>query len=356
MDTVTTLQFLAGFVLLVAGAEVLVRGAASIATGFGISPVIVGLTVVAFGTSASELSVSIMAASRAQPDLAFGNVVGSSICNVLLILGLAALVTPLTVDRAIVRREGPLMLGSALLMGVLALDHELSRLDGLILFSLLLAFIGFTVQGARKDKAAAESAEAPPDGPKGVLKAGLFVLVGLAMLVGGSEWLVKGAVSMARTLGVSELIIGLTVVSIGTSLPEIATTVVAALRGQRDLAVGNVVGSNIFNVLCVLGLTAIVAPRGIQISPNALYFDLPIMIAACAVSLPIFFSDYAIERWEGGVLFGAYIAYVAYLALDAQGHAAVQGFGQVMLLFAVPLSVMAVIATAFQSWRRGRSP
>jgi cation:H+ antiporter len=358
LDALTAVKLVVGLALLVAGAEVLVRGAARIATGFGISPLVVGLTVVAFGTSASELSVSVMAALRGQPDLAFGNVVGSNICNVLLILGLAAVITPLTVDRTLVRREGPLMLVTAAALGVLALDHEISRLDGALLVLGLVAYVAYTVQVARQAKkkgAVSGPEDEAPEGPGSPAVAVVFVLAGLALLLLGSEWLVGGAVVLARAVGVSELVIGLTVVSVGTSLPEVATTVVAAARGQRDLAVGNVVGSNIFNVLCVLGATALVSPRGIPVATEALFFDVPVMVAASAVALPIFFSSYAIERWEGGLLLGLYAAYVTYLVLAAQSHAALGTFSGIMLAFVLPLAALAVGGTAVQSWRRQRA-
>ncbi|MCB9651964.1 MAG: calcium/sodium antiporter [Deltaproteobacteria bacterium] len=356
MDALTVIKLVAGLALLVGGAELLVRGAARIATGFGISPLVVGLTVVAFGTSASELSVSVMAALRGQPGLAFGNVVGSNICNVLLILGLAAVVTPLTVARTLVRREGPLMVAAAAAMAVLALDHEIGRLDGALLVLGLAGYMAYTVRVARQSRREALSGpEAPVEGPAGPGLAVLYVLGGLGMLVLGSEWLVSGAVTLARAMGVSDLVIGLTVVSIGTSLPEVATTVVAAARGERDMAVGNVVGSNIFNVLCVLGVTALVAPHGVPVPSEALFFDLPVMVAACVVALPIFFSNYAIERWEGALLLAYYAAYVTYLVLAAQSHDALDTFSGVMLLFALPLSALAVVGTALQSWRRQRA-
>ncbi|PZQ27424.1 MAG: sodium:calcium antiporter, partial [Ectopseudomonas oleovorans] len=305
MTLMTFVYLIAGLVLLVAGAEVLVRGAAKLAAQFGIPPLIIGLTVVAFGTSAPETAVSVQAALDGSGDLAIGNVVGSNIANVLLILGMTALVAPLIVSRQLIRLDVPIMIGASLLTFGLAWDGSLSRLDGALLFAGVLTYTGFLIYSARKDKGGDDDEFAKEFGldeaPKPyawAINLGL-IIAGLVLLVTGSNFLVEGAVTLARALGISELVIGLTVVAIGTSLPELATSILAAIKGERDIAVGNIVGSNIFNLLCVLGLASLVSPAAISVSPNALAFDFPVMIAVAVACLPIFFAGYRINRWEG---------------------------------------------------------
>src|SRR5690606_15726933 len=320
----TFVYLIAGLVLLVAGAEVLVRGAAKLAAQFGISPLIIGLTVVAFGTSAPETAVSVQAAVNGSGDIAIGNVVGSNIANVLLILGLTALVTPLVVSRQLIRLDVPIMIGASLVTFALAWDGELSRLDGALLFSAVVVYTLFLIISSRRDTAtdtndefAKEFGLDTPAKPHAGLINACLVLGGLVLLVVGSNFLVEGAVSLARALGLSELVIGLTVIAIGTSLPELATSIMAAFRGERDIAVGNIVGSNIFNLLCVLGLASLVSPQAIAVSPNALAFDFPVMIAVAIACLPIFFAGYTINRWEGLLFLSYYVAYTAYLVMSS---------------------------------------
>ena len=304
MTLMTFVYLIAGLVLLVAGAEVLVRGAARLAAQFGIPPLIIGLTVVAFGTSAPETAVSVQAAFNGSGDLAIGNVIGSNIANILLILGMTALIAPLVVSRQLIRLDVPIMIGASLLVFALAWDGSLSRLDGALLFAGILAYTAFLIISSRRDKTTAADDEFATEfglneAPKpyaGLINLGLIV-VGLVLLVSGSNFLVEGAVSLARALGLSELVIGLTVVAVGTSLPELATSVMAAIKGERDIAVGNIVGSNIFNLLCVLGLASLVSPSAIPVAANALAFDFPVMIAVAIACLPIFFNGYSIKRW-----------------------------------------------------------
>ena len=286
MSSITFVLFLAGLVLLIVGAEALVRGASRLATSVGISPLVVGLTVVAFGTSSPELAVTLQSTFAGQSELAVGNVVGSNIANVLLILGIAAVLTPLVVDQRLVRLDVPLMIGLSILLLVLALNGTLGRLDGLLLFSIAIAYTVYAIRQSHGETPEVKDEYAKRYGADGDQKArhiavqvGL-ILAGLAMLIIGSRWLVEGATAIAQSLGVSELIIGTTIVAVGTSLPEIAITVIASIKGQRDIAVGNAVGSNIFNITLVLGLTALLAPQGIQVPPAALTFDIPVMIVA----------------------------------------------------------------------------
>ena len=353
MDPQTVVRFVAGGVLLVAGAELLVRGASRLAIGLGISPLVIGLTIVAYGTSSPELAVSIGSAYGGAADLAMGNVVGSNVFNVLLILGLSALIAPLVVAQPLVRRDVPLMIATSVLVLVLALDGRIGRLDGLLLTTGTIAYTVFLIRQSRRDppQIQAEYEEAFGRGRSRarpwVVHAGLAVL-GLALLLAGARWLVEAAVTTATLLGVSELVIGLTIVAAGTSLPEVATSVMASLRGERDIAVGNVVGSNIFNILAVLGVTAAIAPEGVRVAPGALTFDIPVMIAVAVATLPIAFTGYAIVRWEGAVFLAYYVAYLLYLVLDATAHAAVAPFSAAMTWFVLPLTGLTL---AVVTWR-----
>jgi cation:H+ antiporter len=358
MDFMTLALFIAGFVLLVGGAEWLVRGASRVAVTSGVTPLVIGLTVVAFGTSAPELAVSVGSALGGQPDIAVGNVVGSNILNILVILGLAALITPLVVSQQLIRLDVPLMIGASLLVYLMALDGRISRLEGAVLFAGIVAYVIFSIISSRRESAAiqAEYAEAvdttvSPGAGVMVKNLGLIVL-GLILLVVGARWLVAGAVDLARFFGISELIIGLTIVSLGTSLPEIAASLMAALRGERDIAVGNAVGSNLFNLLCVLGLTSLVSPEGIAVSPAALHFDLPVMLAVAVACLPIFFTDHRIDRWEGALFLAYYVAYVIYLILNATHHPALEPFNATMLWFALPLTGITLVLLSVRGLRR----
>jgi cation:H+ antiporter len=356
------LLFLAGAALLVLGAQWLVSGAARLAAVLSISPLVIGLTVVAFGTSAPELAVSMRAAWNGNPDIALGNVIGSNICNVLLLLGLSALITPLIVAQQLVRLDVPIMIGTSLLLYGFALDGYIGRWDGLLLFSGILVYTTFAVMKGRRERQAAVTdeyeqafgASAHPSGAVAALRNAAMVIIGLAMLVVGGRWLVDGAVAAATWFGVSELIIGVTIVAVGTSLPEIATSIIASLRGERDIAVGNVVGSNLFNILAVLGLSSLVAPDGVAVSPAALRFDLPVMIAAAVACLPIFFTGHRIARWEGALFLGYYLTYVTYLILEATRHPVFPAFHTALLGFILPLTLMTLVVSVWQA-RRSRT-
>lgn len=353
----TVLLFLVGIVLLILGADLLVRGASRLALAAGVSPLVVGLTVVAFGTSAPEMAVSVKAALFGQADIAYGNVVGSNIFNVLFILGLSALVAPLLVDRQLMRRDVPIMIGASSLLPALALDGRIGRIDGALLFGGIVAYTVYSVVQSRREAAARREAEPEgklePTGPAAVNV--LLVLGGLALLVLGARWLVGGAVEFARALGVSELVIGLTIVAAGTSLPEVATSVLAAFRGQREIAVGNVVGSNVFNILAVLGLSGLVAPGGVPVAPQALAFDTPVMIAVAVACLPIFFTGHVIARWEGGLFLFFYAAYTAFLVMKSTGSAALPTLQNAMVWFVLPLTVVTLGVLTALALRRQRA-
>ena len=340
MSAADVLLLLAGLALLVAGAELLVRGAASAALALGISPLVIGLTVVSFGTSAPELVTGIMAAARAEPGIVIGNVVGSNIFNVLVILGLAAVIAPLTVDRQLVRVDVPVMVALSFVAWGMAAGGTLARWEGALLVAGLVAYLLVTVRASRR--AAPELEEKISDGlpvgkaPRTLVKDVIFVAAGLGLLVWGAAWLVRGASALAKGFGVSELVIGLTVVAAGTSLPELATSVVAALRGHTDIAVGNVVGSNIFNLLAVLGTSSMVASGGISVSPTALGFDFPLMLLVAVACLPVFLSAAKVERWEGVLFLGVYAGYLVW-RLAMAGAASPPSLALVLVTFGVPL-------------------
>ncbi len=350
------LMFVVGLAALVAGSELLVRGASKLAISWGVSPLVVGLTVVAFGTSSPEMAVSVQGALSGSTDIAIGNVVGSNLFNVLFILGLCAAIVPLAVASQIIRQEVPIMIAASLLLVVATLDARLSRGEAAVLFGLLIAYTVFLVVQSRRAAGQPVGEDfarelAPAAAPRWDDRAWVqvaLVAAGLALLVLGSEWLVSAAVQFARVLGLSELIIGLTIVAAGTSTPEVAASLMALRKGERDIAVGNVVGSNLFNILGVLGLSGLVADGGLAVARSVLAFDLPAMVAVFVACLPVFFSNRRIGRWEGALFLAYYAAYVAWLILDARGHDALDDYRAVMLYVAIPLTV---VTLAVVTWR-----
>ncbi len=305
-----------GLVLLVAGAEALVRGASGLARAAGLSPLVIGLTVVAFGTSSPELAVSMKASFVGAGDLAIGNIVGSNIFNVAFILGLSAFFSPLSVHFQIIRLDMPILLLASGLFTAFCLTGEgISTAEGGILFALVIAYTAFLirmslVESATK-KAEAASLEilgVPDEKPKHLWTQVLLAFVGLGLLMLGARFLIDNAVVLARAMGVSEAIIGLTIVAAGTSLPELATSVVAAIRKETDVAIGNIVGSNIFNLLCIGGVAGMVNPVGLG---NIDRLDFAVMIAVSVLLLPMMWTGFRLVRWEGCVLMASYAGYVA---------------------------------------------
>lgn len=360
MTTATVLLVVGGLVVLVVGAEIFVRGASRVAVLMGISPLVIGLTVAAFGTSSPEVAVAVQSAYAGAGDLALGNVLGSNICNILLILGISALVVPLVVHEQLVRIDVPVMVGVSFLTLGLALDGEVSRIDGLILVALAVWYTVFLFRLSSKGATAPGVVDADVDVPEAGLAASLpfnlmLIPVGLALLILGGRWLVSGAVTIAEAYGVSELVIGLTVVAIGTSLPELATCLIAIYRGERDMAVGNIVGSNIFNLLFVLGIASVVAPSGIPVPDAAIRFDIPVMIAVAVACLPIFFSGHRIARWEGMLFLAYYVAYTVYLILSSTQHDSLPAFSWVMAGFVLPLTALTLLVIGVRAWRRQSS-
>ena len=358
LNVLTVVLFVAGLGLLLLGAEALVRGASRLAAAAGVSPLVIGLTVVAFGTSSPELAVSVKAAWAGQADMAVGNVVGSNIFNVLMIVGIAAAITPLRVALPLVRRDVPLTIAVSVAVWLLARDGRIDRGDGLGLFAGLVVYTVWIVWASRRESAAAAAEYTAQFGRPAAppwWQSVAFVVAGLAMLVLGSQWLVDGAVAFARWLGISEVVVGLTIVAAGTSLPELATSVLAAARGERDIAVGNIVGSNLFNLMGVLGLSGLCAPDGLATLPSLIAFDLPVMIAAAVACLPIFAPGAMIPRWEGLLFVGYYAAYTIYLVLDATQHAARERYTEIMLRFVVPLTAVTLAVLALRTLRRRRT-
>lgn len=304
-----------GLILLVAGADLLVKGAARLAGAFGVPSLVIGLTVVAFGTSAPELAVSVKAAYAGQAELAIANVVGSNIFNVLFILGVAALIMPLVISKQLIRQDVPIMVGVSLLVMWMVRDLQLDKIECSMLFAGLLAYTFFLFKQGK-----AQGVEGGDDEVEAMLKEPhpmwqnlLFVVGGLALLVLGARWLVESAIALATAWGVNEAVIGLTIVAAGTSLPEVVTSIVATIRGERDIAVGNVVGSNIFNILCVLGLSGLVSPIPLVAGEQMSQLDIPVMLAVALLCVPFFFAGAILNRIEGVLFLAAYVAYTWYL-------------------------------------------
>ncbi len=340
--------FIGGLLALIAGAEALVRGASRLALSLGLSPLVIGLTVVAFGTGSPELAVSVDAVLDGRNDIAVGNVVGSNIFNLLVILGLSAVIAPLAVHAQVIRQEVPIMLGASLLLMVMSLDGRIGTFDAALLFALIVAYTVFlVVQARRQTQAVAEEFEAAlPAGGRWLSRMPVqlaLIGAGLALLVVGSGWLVDAATVFARALGVSDLVIGLTIVAAGTSLPELATSAMAALRGERDIAVGNAIGSCTFNILGCLGVSGLVAGGGLQVAPAVVNFDAWVMLAAAFACVPVVISGREIARWEGGLFLAYYVAYATYLGLAARQHDALPAFSQAVLSFAAPLTIVTLV-------------
>ncbi len=317
----TTVLLIIGFALLVKGADFLVEGASSIGRKLNISDLVIGLTVVAFGTSAPELFVNVISSIRGETGIAIGNVVGSNIANILLILGISSIIFPLTVTRGTVWKEIPLSLLAALLLGILANDHlidkmgfsQLTRIDGLVFLSFFIIFMYYSVSIAREIQGMSEHV---PSKQYGLVKSSLLIAGGLLGLLVGGKWIVDGAVYLASAFGVSQSFIGLTIVAVGTSLPELATSAVAAYKGNVEIAVGNVVGSCIFNVFFVLGISSIIKP--IPFDPKN-DVDVGVMVLANILLFAYMFTGKRrrLDRWEGSVFAVLYLGYIAFLVISS---------------------------------------
>lgn len=299
----TYIMLAGGLLGLFLGGDWLVRGASQIAARFNVPPLIIGLTIVGFGTSTPELLVSLQAAFNGLPAIAIGNVVGSNIANILLILGIAGIIAPPIADFMKMRRDLFWMLGAALIMPIIIASGFIGRLEGLALVTGLIIYLGASVRAMRNDPT-----EALPSDVNLQHAAG-YTIAGLVAVMLGANFLVESATVIARQLGVSEAMIGLSIVAIGTSLPELATTVAAAIKGEREIALGNIIGSNIFNILAILGLTGLIIP--IPVDPRFMSFDVPVMIGATLLTLGLIYMRGEISRIAGGLMIIAYIGYIA---------------------------------------------
>lgn len=354
----TWLLLLAGFVLLIVGAELLVRGAARLAANFGVPTLVIGLTVVAFGTSAPELAVSVKSAYDGQAELAIANVIGSNIFNILAILGLSAVIVPLAVSQQLIRQDVPIMIGVSVIAVLMALDGAIVRWEAALLVLGLVAYTTFLFRQGRKQGAAVANDEVGEmlEVHTPAWRNFFYVVFGLILLVLGARWLVQSAVEIAQVWGVSEAVIGLTIVAAGTSLPEVMTSVMAALRGERDIAIGNVVGSNIFNILSVLGIAGVVAPTPLLAGSQLAQIDIPVMLGVAVLCLPLFFVGAKVTRFEGFLFLLLYVAYVSYMVALATASQYLGSLQTVVVYGLIPFVVLYVAASlAMDFRRRGRT-
>ena len=307
-----------GVVLVLWGADRLTDGAVGIATRLNIPQIVIGLTIVAMGTSMPEFCVSLVSALKGTADLAVGNVVGSNVFNALLIVGVTALVAPMTILRQTVRKDIPFALVASMLLVLMCFDGTLSRIDALVLLALFGFFMYVTLQAGlsakKADKQAASDEPAEAQAPMSWLRASLFIIIGLGCLIGGSNLFVGGATAVATELGISDAVVGLTVVAMGTSLPELATSVVAARKGNSGIAIGNALGSNVFNILLILGLTGAITPLTLQ---GITTLDLTMLVVSMMLLWLFSFTKLTIERWEGALLTTIFVAYLTYLVMAA---------------------------------------
>ncbi len=348
----TVLLFIAGLIALIGGAELFLKAVDHFGLKWGVSPVIMGLTVVAFATGAPELAISIKAASSGSADLVLGNIIGSNIANILLILGVTALIAPLNITRRIIRIDVPIVIGASLLLFFLASDGVLNTFDGIVLLTGLVAYSIFTYFQIRKSKDDDDVAEvfefesSPEELAQGTffyIKNVGFLLIGLILIVLGSNWMVDSAVTIARLFGLSELVIGLTIISIGTSLPEVATSLSAARKGNADIAVANVMGSNLYNILLTLGVTLMIAPNFLDVSTKAINFDLPFMVAVSIACIPIFIAGFNLTRMDGILFLFYYLSYLAYLVFDALDSSLVPTIESVFIWGVLPATVIYMV-------------
>ncbi len=349
----TIVLFVLGLVALIAGAELFLKAVDHFGLKWGVSPLIMGLTVVAFATGAPELAISIKAAMSGSADLVLGNIIGSNIANILLILGITALIAPLNITRRVIKVDVPIVIAASVTVYILALDGELGTIDGVILMAGLVGYSYFMFLQIKKDadeQAGVEEVfeyETSPDqlakGAFFYIKNIGFLLIGLTLIVAGSSWMVESAVTIATILGMSELVIGLTIVSIGTSLPEIATSLSAARKGKADIAVANVMGSNLYNMLLTLGLTLIIAPNVLAVSADAIKLDLPFMVAVSIACIPIFIAGFNLTRRDGALFLVYYSTYLSYLVLNAINSSFVPVIQNTMFYVILPGTIIYMI-------------
>jgi cation:H+ antiporter len=345
------LFLLLGLLVLVVGAEFLVRGAVALAEVARISPLVVGLTVVAFGTSAPELAVSAVSSLKGDSAIALGNVVGSNIFNVLLILGASAVIVPLSVSSQLVRLDVPIMIGASIFAWLAATDGSLGRGEAACMLLIFVMYTGWLIRAGRKESGttAGDLVQPAKFSPQRMVINIAFLLLGLVLLVWGAKLLVDSATTIARSLGVSDIVIGLTIVAAGTSLPELATSIVAAIKGQRDIAVGNVVGSNVFNLLMVLATASVVSKSGVLVATEVLWFDIAVMLLTALLCWPIFFSHASVSRAEGVLMLFLYATYTALLIAASQQLPWAANAKTVFVFIVFPLVCVIVAGVAWRA-------
>lgn len=345
-----------GLAALGVGGELLVRGSVQLARSLGLTPLMIGVTVVSLGTSAPELAVSLEAAVQGKPAVSVGNVVGSNLLNTLVVLGISALIAPLVVAQRLVWWDVPVMIAASVLVLWLGYDGWLHAGDGALLLGLLVGYLVMAVALSRRESAAVRAEyEREFEGDEGrgssLPRSALVTAVGLVLLIFGANWFVEAAVAMAVAFGVSELVVSLTIVALGTSLPELVTAVVAALRGENDIAVGNVVGSNIMNLLLILGVSSVFARGGLEVDHEVLAFDLPFCIAAAVACLPIFWAGHRMERSEGALFLLAYCVYLLELVWAAVGNPHAALARDVLYFVVAPLIALSIGTSTWRSIR-----
>jgi len=346
----TSIWFALGLVALIGGAEILVRSVSKLAVIIGISKLIIGLTVVAFGTSAPELAVSIRAGIDGNTDLMLGNIIGSNITNTLLILGLAALVIPLKVHVKLIKWDVPVMIFVTIIVYLFALNGYISFFECLILTFILIVYLIFLIRQGGDTNLKIRTKEKRK--PTKIILHAILSIVGLYILVTGATWLINSSLIFAEMAGVSELTIGLTVVAIGTSLPEIVVVLIAAIKGEKDIAIGSIIGSNILNFLAVLGVSGLFIPGAIPVQEALIRFDLVILLIASILCIPIFYTGHKMVRWEGLLFLCLYFSYLFYLFLSSNEYDFLTVFTSIMLYFVLPVTLITLLILALMEWKR----
>lgn len=347
---IPAIWFVLGLIALIGGAEILVKAVTRLASAIGISKLIIGLTVVAFGTSAPELAISIQAGVNGQTDLMLGNIIGSNISNTLLILGLVALFIPLKVNKWLIKSDLPIMIGITVIVFLFSLNGMITFWECLTLSGLLLIYLLYLAR--QGNPGSDETITKPKRKPGSLLLYLLLCVLGFTLLITGAQWMIDSAIIFAEMIGVSELIIGLTVVAIGTSLPEIVVVLIAAIKKERDIAIGSVIGSNILNLLAVLGVSGLFIEGAIPVQDVLTRFDIPLLILISILCIPLFYTGYRISRWEGGILLFFYGSYLYYLYLSGIAHPFLEPFTYWMTHWIIPILLLVIIIVTIFEWKK----
>lgn len=348
------LKLLLSLVFLIIAAEVMLKGSLGLANALNVSPLVIGLTVVAFGTSAPELAINISSLAAGHGDIAIGNVIGSNIFNVLFILGITTLFYPLRVTQKVIRVDIPIMIFLYVLVWLMSLNGFLSFWEGVFFVSGLVFYILFSIRSAKKEAKSIRkeyAKEFSSAKTMSKIKSVVFISLGVLGLALASKFFVGSATELAILMNLSELIIGLTVVACGSAAPEVVISITAARKGESDIAVGNIIGSCIFNILCVLGFTVLLFPNQ-EITRAAINFDIPIMVVSSVLCIPLFMTDMKVSRWEGAVLVLSFVSYISWITLDSTDHDAAEPFGKFVMFFLVPIMASAVLFTFVRYMKR----